>query len=180
MLEDLPWQTDATGMPWGRGAAPSSRFRGAGGSGAPNLWREASRERHGDHAKLIGSGGFWRRSIRAVLERVTGMHYDKLIALGSAVCRIALWLIGAAFIGQMIYDFCAFSPNDNLFNLGLGFVLTFALLRALSAVQRQEQRAEESGSVWYSPALASSRWHETDAAGRCRANFASGIGGHES
>src|SRR3954454_16600978 len=92
------------------------------------------------------------------------MHYDRVVMLGSGACRIGLGLIGAAFIGQTIYNFSSFEPNDNLFYLGVGFVLTFALLRVLSAMRRPDgaaegYAAEEYGSVWYSPALAAARWH---------------------
>lgn len=76
-----------------------------------------------------------------------------MLGVGSGLCKVTLYLIGFAFIGQILSNFFYTRPNDRLLYLGLAFVLIFALFRVLRAMARQPERASGNGRLRYPPAM---------------------------
>jgi hypothetical protein len=61
----------------------------------------------------------------------------RLCILGAALCKVGLYLIGLAVVGQMLSDLFYVRTNDRLFVMGMAFFVTFALCRAFRAMTAQ-------------------------------------------
>jgi len=79
---------------------------------------------------------------------------SKRYRIGANVCKVGLYLIAFGLLVQGLGNFFYTGPYNRLIDLGVGFILIFALCRTFRVMAKRAERRFCYGDVGYSAAMA--------------------------
>ena len=79
----------------------------------------------------------------------------RLYALGANLCKAALYLIAFGLLVQGLDNLFYIGPYNRLLDLGVGFIVIFALCRTFRAMAKRAERRSDYEDVGYSSAMIS-------------------------